>query len=496
VLVGNKPSGEPHESAQMEVYSESRGVLLPSVVDPAAIADAQPGLLVYNSSQGIYQYFDGVAWIDLPALFYSIIKDTDGDTYVRVDDGADSDVADFYVAGTHKLRIDTLGADLKSGKYLIAGKSAAHLIGQSVLLGHNSGTNITVDNSNVLMGQAAGSALSTGANSVLLGFNSGGNNNHYSNTIIGSSANSITGANNVFLGNNISTPAGSANNNVLLGYGSGTSISFASNNVLLGAGSGSGLVSGNNNLAIGNNLSLGASDINNLKIGNIITASSADGIVFNGAYRFPEVSGTEGQTLVLLADEYTLAWENAGLSPVDQTVIGSAAGMYTFDIGAKNSDIQIMQKSMIFVPLEPTANAGISKLMTWIKIWNTTYIQMAIYDKDFQLLSESDVTSLEATGMKTGFPTVTLASPVQVTSGIKYYIGIRFWRNPVADEQVDFAGSAFTGDYYFIAPTGSCPLDGTATFSSRIDFPADFSAPGGSWQRCVWAGSLPWVRAF
>ena len=58
----------PHNSAMLEVSSNSKGLLTPrlTTVQRKAITSPAPGLLVYDTNTSGFWYYDGSAWISLP----------------------------------------------------------------------------------------------------------------------------------------------------------------------------------------------------------------------------------------------------------------------------------------------------------------------------------------------------------------------------------------------------------------------------------------------
>jgi hypothetical protein len=156
---------------------------------------------------------------------------------------------------TNQINVDTVNGvvtlSLPQNIATISSPTFARLLNSSIgtnnlLLGTNSGSNITTGNNNVLIGDSAGNIIRGG---------------RY-NTAIGSGAMSITNPYNIFNGEyNLviggqgsgGSLSGIASKNLIIGTFSGLSINTGSNNTIIGNYTGNGLSGGNNCLYIGNN---------------------------------------------------------------------------------------------------------------------------------------------------------------------------------------------------------------------------------------------------
>lgn len=160
---------------------------------------------------------------------------------------------------------------------------------------------------NVFAGGNSGSTSNTGDVNIAFGYYAG---------------NSLTnGAYNVFLGQNTGRYTDSGNENIALGQAALFGNTSGSFSVGIGSGSGTGATTGSNNLFLG-----AAADTTDgtldyqAAIGPGATVSTADTVVigrstatvrFNNAYSFPNVDGTNGQSLIT-DGAGNLYWDTAG----------------------------------------------------------------------------------------------------------------------------------------------------------------------------------------
>ncbi len=496
VLIGTKPTAIDN-SAELEIFSNSLGVLLPRVASTASIAaPVPPGLLIYDISQNSYAYFDGAGWVLLPIAKFSEIHDIDNDTRVTAEKTADADKIQIERAGTVSSIIDNAGINMSTGlPYQINNTRVGTVSATSVYLGSNAGGTAPSSASNVMTGTNAGTGVVAGTGNVVMGYGTGAASNFATSVLLGGQAGAENAGNdNVLIGSSAGIVNSSGINNVFVGNLAGNDNTIGASNVLIGHNAGEGLSTGTGNVVIGVGTTLNASATDSLKIGNIIAVK--DNVTFNNAYSFPNAAGTVGQTMVLDADKKTLKWVNAGVSSVDQTVIGSAAGLYSFDFGAKGSDIMSMQRQMFIVPLVAASSASISQLMTWKKVVTVAdeVTQMALYDENFNLLSVTTAANVLA-NPTTAFISQVLATPQNVIKDKTYYIGIRS-----NGANTDYAGSTMSGTYYYMDTNGD-PSDGIG-ISTGQPFPLIFKniMSGGSiplpYSRYSITDRLPWVRAF
>lgn len=491
VLIGNKPTAIDN-SAELEIYSTSLGVLLPRVATTASIIAPATGLLVYDVSNNSYAYFDGAAWILLPIANFSEIHDTDNNTRVTVEKTADADRIQIERAAGISSIIDNTGMDMAASQpYYINGSKIGVANASSIFLGTNAGGSTPISTQNVMVGTNAGAGVAAGTGNVAMGFGTGATSDFTTSVLLGSQAGAVNAANdNVFAGSAAGQLNSTGTNNVFVGNLAGNDNTTGTGNVLIGHNAGDGLVSGTGNIVIGAGTTLNAAATDSLKIGKIIAAK--DKISFNNAYSFPNTAGATNQTLVLDADLKSLKWVASGVSDADKTVLGSAAGLYSFDFGAKGSDVITMQRQMFLIPLVAASSAQITQLMTWKKIATDEDTQMALYDENFNLLSTTATVVIPG-NPKVAFVSQLLTVPQTVTQGKTYYIGVR-----AHGAFTDYAGSPMTGTYYYMDTDGN--PGNTTGISTNEAFPAKFDTGGtgfpAGYQRYTYTGNVPWVRAF
>lgn len=110
----NKNGGQPDPSAAVEVSDTSRGFLPPRLTTSQmnAISSPASGLLIFNTTDSTYKYFDGTIWKGIGAVDSNsadtaiIISDGDQGTQVTVDD--DQNIR-FISGGSESARITPTG---------------------------------------------------------------------------------------------------------------------------------------------------------------------------------------------------------------------------------------------------------------------------------------------------------------------------------------------------------------------------------------------------
>lgn len=123
----------------------------------------------------------------------------------------------------------------------------------NVLIGYNSGANITTGYSNVCIGTSTGTNISTGYQNTFVGFTAGtANTTGYFNTFVGDRAgitNSV-GFNNSYFGTLAGTSA-TGSNNSFFGYYTGALTTTGASNSAFGSGAGGTNTTGSNNAFFG-----------------------------------------------------------------------------------------------------------------------------------------------------------------------------------------------------------------------------------------------------
>ena len=205
--------------------------------------------------------------VDLSSLRLDELADTDNDTKIQVEEGADEDVIRFDVAGTEFGRMD--------------GKTF-HLTapGESVFIGSSAGSNDDgTDNQNTFVGHESGQQNTSGINNTFFGFESGQQN--------------TTGDFNTFNGFESGIQNTTGDGNTFVGFRAGESNNTGSGNIFLGRSAGKN-ETGSNKLFIHNSNTttpLIWGDFAN----NIARINGT--LDINNAFSFPTADGASGQVL-------------------------------------------------------------------------------------------------------------------------------------------------------------------------------------------------------
>jgi len=94
----------PDESAILEVSSSDKGLLIPRI-DTSAVTNPAIGLLVFQPTDQGFYFYTGSQWKIIGQIAKEI-SDSDMDTYIKVEQGADDDMIRFGIGGTEYLRIE------------------------------------------------------------------------------------------------------------------------------------------------------------------------------------------------------------------------------------------------------------------------------------------------------------------------------------------------------------------------------------------------------
>ncbi len=269
----------PNASAQLEISSTTRGLLIPRLTTAQrdGIASAAIGLAIYNTSTNGIEFWNGTAWISLtlssniPSIPYT---------------GATAAVN----LGSYDLTVN--GLTIGIGSVTGSGSSNTAL-GNTALISNTAG------DGNTATGYAALNANTTGSSNTSTGVQSMLNNDGGSfNTAFGRDAlrNNTSGNNNVGLGfqagRYIADGTGSAaviDNSVLVGYNSKVHASGETNQIVIGFN------------AIGNGS-------NTVRLGNTsITDVRTSGTYTAGTVTYPNAHGSSGQVLSTTGSG-TLSW--------------------------------------------------------------------------------------------------------------------------------------------------------------------------------------------
>ena len=142
----NNPTPDP--SAALDIAATDMGLLIPRMTTSERINIIAPanGLLVFDTDTRSFWYYDAntTIWKNISnSGSSSLISDSDGDTYVTVEENPDDDTARIYIAGTEKFRFGPKGIEVVN-------------TGNSIYIGEGAGKNDDISGlKNVAIGTAA-----------------------------------------------------------------------------------------------------------------------------------------------------------------------------------------------------------------------------------------------------------------------------------------------------------------------------------------------------
>lgn len=268
---------------------------------------------------------DGLFW--LPDSAGAEIDLTDGSSISSltsgripyVDSGGLADTANLLwtngsslmtIAGELLISKETSNLIISSGT--ASGTSIASGATNNIILGNAAGNALTTEDGNILMGLNAGEDL-TANNCVLIGTSAGLNATDSDNSIfIGRSAGGVgivTGANNIAIGHQAGEDLTSGNNNVLMGTQAGLNMTDAANCVVVGPTAANAAVSsiGDSCIVIGHNAA-GAAALQGTD--NIVIGQLAGNVLDAGDHNI--LIGHNSGLLVAAGINNTCIGKNAG----------------------------------------------------------------------------------------------------------------------------------------------------------------------------------------
>ncbi len=334
-------------SAMLDVQSNSKGLLVPRLTTAQRDAIDSPaiGLLVYDTDNSGFFYFDGSDWLTISQMNTSgtgsalfAVLNAAGDTVfavyndgakVTIPFGSKGKVGGFAVSGrtsTKDLFEDNYlyvtpdstritfdeGAKGKVGGFAVSGRTSSkagtsissiiNLFPDNYFIGDSAGINTTGTYNNFI-GYKAGAKNTSGSNNTFMGYKSGYNN--------------LTGKNNIAMGYYAGYDLQESDYNVFIGDSVGRDNRTGDQNVYLGYNAGVSNIGGNQNIFIG--YKAGFSNVGNTS-GNDALDYLGSRNIFIG-YEAGYVN-TDGRFNVLVG-------QNAGrsLNASYNTIIGYNAGI-------------------------------------------------------------------------------------------------------------------------------------------------------------------------
>lgn len=421
----------PDVSAMLEVKSTERGLLIPKVaLANRPLANAVPaGLMIYNTTDKVFNYSNGITWIVFPVAYIKEIADIDNDTKVTTEKNADEDILRFSTGQSgSEVEVSKIN---KTGIDVNRNSGSSYLINNSRALGQNksNGTLASGNNSYLLLSTATGTNTASGGNSLqsatgtasqntAIGVNTGSLLTGNGNTLAGFNAGKAltTGKENTIAGYQSLLASTTGKANLVTGASSATNATGDSA-IIMGANSATTLTSGNDVTIIGASKEPSSPVVNDfLSIGGVLTANTSTKVVsMNGLYSFPGTTGGSGDILRLNASAQ-LEWT----SRVPKQVAGAMADLKPFDpvIGSTTTTIS----GVYYMKVMSYSTAVISYMSTFIYNGDGNVpIEMGIYDNAGVLLGYNKMGVFTNTS---GELQVTLNTSVNVSAGSIYYIAI------------------------------------------------------------------------
>lgn len=262
----NETGAAPDPSAMLDITSPDKGILIPRLPDHTAIAAPVQGLLVYDTTDDGFWYFDGTIWIPLLGgnLGWRIVGNEFTDATINFLGTIDEQPLMIRVNNTPAGRIDWDSAfpfdELGIQAVTAVGKNSLSSLTSgenNTAFGYESGSSLTSGAANTIVGVEAGFNATTAENNVLMGYQSGYSvSSGIMNTFVGAESGRqvTTGTRNTYLGYFAGRANGSGNENVAIGWDANSEniSNLGSNNVFVGSRA------GKRNSAVSANVILGA----------------------------------------------------------------------------------------------------------------------------------------------------------------------------------------------------------------------------------------------
>lgn len=231
----------PHISAQLDIRSTAKGVLIPrlTVTERNAIASPAKGLMVYDSTNQSFFYYNGTAWKSFKAAI--LLEDEDGDTKVQVEKNPNENILRVDLAGIERLT-------LKPGRLEFPNNDS------NVYVGYLNGFTNTTGFRNTGIGNEALRQNQAGSFNTAVGFEANKLNNSGNwNTALGyqSLYSNLFGNGNIAVGSGGLYSNFSGNVNIAIGDAALYSNNTGSFNISIGSQSLIANTTGNNNIGIG-----------------------------------------------------------------------------------------------------------------------------------------------------------------------------------------------------------------------------------------------------
>lgn len=339
----NETGAAPHPSAMVDIESLDKGILIPRLADHTTIAAPAQGLLVYNSTDNGFWYWDGTQWLPLLGgnAGWQILGNNGIDPAINYIGTNDAAALLVRVNNTPAGRIDwnavTTGSALGQKGATALGFEAlsSNTTGyQNTALGYGAGSSVTTGFNNTIFGYNAANSLSTSSTNVVMGSQAAASmTSSLRNVLIGADValNTVDGGeDNVLIGERTGLNFEEGNRNILIGNLTGINLASSSDNIFLGYRTGQFTNTSTQNIFVGNRA--GGNGIQNssfnIFIGNEAGFSNSTGErnVFLGTAAGRSM--TTGDRNVFIGEnagtgKTTASWNVAiGWSAMDQPQVG------------------------------------------------------------------------------------------------------------------------------------------------------------------------------
>lgn len=242
----------PNASAQLDISSTSKGILIPRMTSAQRTAIVSPanGLLVYDTSVNEFYYMASAMWVSLTSSFsgWSTSGNVGTSPLLHYIGTADLAPLNFKIQNTLAGRLATNNTffGYQAGLNLGAGLN-------NTLIGEGAGRFSVAGARNCFVGSFAGGFGISGVNNTFLGFRAGEVNTADNNTFVGtwSGQHNTTGTSNTFVGGSAGVTNTVGVSNTFVGAGSGTWTDTGIENTFVGDESGLLNAGGSRNTAVG-----------------------------------------------------------------------------------------------------------------------------------------------------------------------------------------------------------------------------------------------------
>ncbi|TVR39867.1 MAG: tail fiber domain-containing protein [Cryomorphaceae bacterium] len=257
----NETGDLPHPSAMLEITSNDKGILIPRVNDHMSVPGPAQGLLVYDTADNNFWYFDGTVWRPLMSSGDGWLLEGNDltDPSVNFLGTLDEAAMMFRVNNSAAGRLDYEA--LTAGN--VVGTKGATALGFEALGSNTAGYH------NTAFGFQAGGSVTVNHNNTYFGYQAGTSSVGFRNTFIGSGSGAAmgSGANMTIIGADAFSNAPAGQESVWIGAEAGMNTTTGgARNIVLGFRAGMNQA-GNDNIILGHSAGLNFTNNRNVVIG-------------------------------------------------------------------------------------------------------------------------------------------------------------------------------------------------------------------------------------